>query len=161
MPNHEAPSTPGGYQLAGVRLAGWRVVFAAAGVVVVGRLRLPCPTESQEGEILVAYLRVRGLAFTHIANETGHSPEALRRAIRVKRQGTSRGFPDYIIALPGIGLLIIELKRQRGSVTSQEQKDWVAVLNECPGTAAHICKGGAAAIAVIESYCPRGVAAQF
>lgn len=114
--------------------------------------KLPCPSEAQEGDILVAWLRLKGLAFTHIANETGGSPEAFRRAIRVKRQGVSKGFPDYCIALPGVGVLFIELKRVSGSSTSQEQKDWVAVLNECPGTAAHIAKGARAAISIIESY---------
>jgi hypothetical protein len=65
-------------------------------------MNLPCPTEADEGKILVAYLRTRGFMFTHIPNETGHSPEAKRRAIRMKQQGTSKGFPDYVILLPQI-----------------------------------------------------------
>lgn len=44
-----------------------------------------CPTEAEEGKALVSYLRMRGLTFTHIPNETGSSPEARRRAIRMKQ----------------------------------------------------------------------------
>jgi len=115
---------------------------------------LPCPTESQEGDTLVAYLHVKGLKFTHIPNETGHSQEALRRAVRMKRQGTSKGFPDYVIALPNVGILYIELKRVRGSTTSPEQKEWIEILNQCPGAEAHIAKGAQAAITIIESLLP-------
>lgn len=109
-------------------------------------------TEAQEAEILVAWLRVHRIAFTHIPNETGGSPEAKRRAIRMKRQGTSKGFADYIIALPGTGLLFIELKRVRGSVTSLEQKAWIETLNQCPGSQAFIAKGADVAIKIVESF---------
>lgn len=115
---------------------------------------LPCPTESQEGDMLVAYLRVRGIKFSHIPNATGHTPEAKRRAIMMKRQGTSRGFPDYVIALPGVGIAFIELKRVRGSTTAPEQKEWVEALNACPGAEARICKGFEECKAFIEELYP-------
>lgn len=116
---------------------------------------LPCPTEAQEGAALVAYLRLRGIAFTHVGNETGSDPHARRRAVRMKQQGTSRGFPDYVIALPGVGVLYIELKRVRGSSVSPEQKQWIETLQACPGAAAHIAKGRDDAVRIIESYLPR------
>lgn len=112
------------------------------------------PRESEEGETLVAYLRVRGIKFTHIPNETGGSPEAKRRAIRMKRQGTSKGFPDYIVALPGVGVVYIELKRIKGSSVSPEQVEWIEALNACPGTEARICKGASSAIDFIEELLP-------
>lgn len=52
-------------------------------------------TEQQESELLAAYLRIKGYKFTHIPNETGSDPAAKRRAIRMKRAGTSKGFPDF------------------------------------------------------------------
>lgn len=116
--------------------------------------RSPCPTEFEEGETLVAYLRLRGIAFTHVGNETGSSMEAKRRAVRMKRSGTSRGFPDYVLALPGVGVCYIELKRVHGSAVSPEQKEWIRVLNECPGTEARICRGAAECIEFIEQLCP-------
>lgn len=111
------------------------------------------PTEAQEGDILVAYLRVKGLRFTHVANETGGTPEARRRAIRVKRQGVSKGFPDYVVIVNG-ALVFIELKRQRGSHTSPEQKEWVGALNQVANAQAFICRGAQEAIDIIESVRP-------
>lgn len=105
------------------------------------------PTEAQEGAALVAYLRIRGHMFTHIPNETGGSPEARRRAIRMKQQGTSKGFPDYLI-ITKAGLVAVELKRVKGSKVSPEQIAWVKALGDC-GVTARICKGAEEAIAFI------------
>lgn len=112
---------------------------------------LPCLTEAQEGDVLVAWLRMHNLKFTHIANETGGSDEAKRRAIRVKRQGVSRGFPDYIIYVTS-GTLYVELKRVRGSATSQDQRDWVVFLNKQPASEARICRGASEAINFVGSF---------
>lgn len=109
-----------------------------------------CPTEAQEGLVLVAYLRVKGFKFTHIPNETGGSPEAKRRAIRMKQQGTSRGFLDYLIIVMG-SMVFIELKRQFGSKTSADQKEWVIAINEVGNCEAHIAYGAQDAITIIES----------
>lgn len=106
------------------------------------------PTEAQEGSTLVAYLRVKKLKFTHVANETGGTPEARRRAIRVKQQGVSRGFPDYLIIVNG-RLIAIELKRKKFSATSQQQVEWVAALNAA-NVETRICKGAEEAIKFIE-----------
>jgi Holliday junction resolvase len=113
-------------------------------------------TESQEGDILVAWLRIHDIKFTHIPNETGSSLEAKRRAIRMKRQGTSRGFVDYVVALPGVGVLYIELKRSKKSLSnvSSEQKEWLAVLESCPGAATYLAYGADDAIKFIQSYLP-------
>ena len=111
---------------------------------------LPVPLESEEGNTLVAYLRTRGLKFHHSPNETGSSPEAKRRAVRMKRQGTSSGFPDYTIIVNG-HLIFIELKRRKGSATSQEQHAWIAALNEVNNVQGFIAKGADEAIAIIES----------
>ena len=108
----------------------------------------PCPLEAQEGKTLVAYLRVRGYKFTHIPNETGHDPYSRRRAIRMKQQGTSSGFPDYIIVV-GTRVIGIELKRIRGSKITDEQRAWVKALTDA-GVETRICKGAGEAISFIE-----------
>lgn len=108
----------------------------------------PVPLEAEEGKTLVAYLCIRGYKFTHIPNETGHSPEARRRAIRMKQQGTSKGFPDYVVIV-GNRTIAIELKRQRGSAISTEQREWVAALSAA-GVETRICKGAGESIAFIE-----------
>lgn len=110
------------------------------------------PTEAEEGKVLVAYLRTRGLRFTHIPNETGHSLEARRSAVRMKAQGTSKGFPDYIVLLPQINaILAIELKRQKGSTITPEQKEWVAAFCEISNSEGIIAKGAKDAIDFIEN----------
>lgn len=108
------------------------------------------PTEADEGRALVAYMRLKGYKFAHIANETGHSPEARRRAMRVKQQGVSKGFPDYVVAANG-HLYFIELKRVRGARVTPEQQDWIDAINQLgiPGVSAHICKGAGEVIKVL------------
>jgi hypothetical protein len=112
-------------------------------------MKAPCPTEAQEGETLVAYLRAYGYKFTHIPNETGSSEEAKRRAVRMKRQGVSKGFCDYLIIKAGT-LVAIELKRQHGSRTSPEQLEWLQALAAC-GVEAAVCHGAGEAIEFLES----------
>ena len=107
--------------------------------------------ESEEAKIFVAWLRIHHLHFMHVPSETGGTPEAKRRAIRMKQQGTVSGFPDYIIYIPS-GTLYVELKRIRGSATSQEQKDWVLFLNKQPASEARICKGADMAINFVGSH---------
>jgi hypothetical protein len=107
------------------------------------------PLEADEGKVLVAYLRVKGYRFTHIPNETGQSPEARRRAIRMKQQGTSKGFPDYLV-IKNNTLIVIELKRVRGSTISPEQREWLAALAAC-GIPCFIARGASEAIEAIES----------
>lgn len=110
--------------------------------------KAPVPTESEEAHTLVAYLRIHGYKFHHSANETGHTPEAIRRAVRVKREGTSAGFPDYVIVINNV-LIAIELKRVRGSRVTPEQREWLAVLSAC-GIPSAICHGAAEAIEFIQ-----------
>jgi hypothetical protein len=112
---------------------------------------LPLPTEAEEGKVLVAYLRIRNIKFHHSPNETGSSPEARRRAIRMKQQGTSPGFPDYTIVVGG-HLIFIELKRRKGGSVSPLQHDWIKALNEIDNVQAFVAKGADEAIKIVEAY---------
>lgn len=104
------------------------------------------PTESHEHKLLVAYLRIRGFKFTHVANETGTRNKWI--GVRNKQNGVSRGFPDFLV-IAKERLIAIELKRIKKSVTAPEQTAWLAALNDC-GIAARVCKGHQAAIVFIE-----------
>lgn len=106
------------------------------------------PTEQQEAEALAQYLRIRKYHFTHIPNETGSSPEARRRAVRMKRAGVSRGFPDYLIFKDG-KRFAIELKRRKGGRTTEQQIDWLNVLSKY-GFNVKVCNGAQEAIDFIE-----------
>lgn len=112
-------------------------------------IKVPVPTEAQEARLLVAYLRIKGYRFAHIANETGSGRSARFQGIRNKQQGVSKGFPDYLVVVNN-KVIAIELKRIKGSSTSKEQKEWIEVLNKS-GISAYIAKGADEAIKIIES----------
>lgn len=62
--------------------------------------------------------------------------------------GVSKGVPD-LFAIVNNQLIGIEMKRTKGSVTSQEQKDWIEKLNKA-GVPTRICKGSIEAINFIK-----------
>ena len=106
------------------------------------------PTEQQEAEAFATYCRIKNYDFTHIPNETGSDPRARARAVRMKRAGVSRGFPDYLIFANG-NRYAIELKRTKGSSTSAEQLKWLKTL-ESYGFKTKVCKGALEAIEFLE-----------
>ena len=110
------------------------------------------PTEAQEATTLVAYLRLRGFKFTHVSNETGAGNNAKWQGIRNKRQGLSKGFPDYLVIVDD-KLVAIELKRLKRSRTTPEQLDWLKALSRT-GAHAIVAHGAKEAIDYIETIEP-------
>jgi hypothetical protein len=113
------------------------------------------PLEDEEQETVVEYLELRGLKFTAIPNST--FTKSWSQKNKNRRVGLRAGLPDLLIALPGTGILFIEMKRLEGSTTSAKQKAWIETLNKCPGAQAYVCKGAVEAIAIIDKYLPSGV----
>ena len=111
------------------------------------------PTEQQEAETFATWLTIHGYKFTHIPNETGGDTRARLRGLRMKRAGTSKGFPDYLIFANG-ERIAIELKRQKGGKTSPEQREWLGVLAQY-GFHAAVCNGAREAIEFIEEVVRR------
>jgi hypothetical protein len=116
------------------------------------------PLESEEAHTSMQYMQARGLKFTHVKNETGMADERGKiknfRALMDYQDGVSPGFPDFIIVLPGIGLLVPELKREKGNEATPSQLDWITALNTIPGVEARVCKGAKELIAFIEEFYP-------
>ncbi len=121
------------------------------------------PLEKEEAETAMQYLQTRGLMFTHVKNEIGFSDQrelangrVIRnfQAMRDYQLGVSKGFPDFVIVLPHVGLLIVELKRQKGNEVTPEQQAWIDALNTIPGVQAACCKGAAALIELVEQFYP-------
>lgn len=108
------------------------------------------PKEEDEQIGFVNYCRAKGYKVHHCANEVGGSSQAMKmRAIKAKRLGTSKGFPDLLIFVPIYGQdeiadayqpIAIEMKRRKGSVTSPEQKVWGAILSKS-GIPFKVCHG--------------------
>lgn len=112
----------------------------------------PPPSEDEEQIVLVEYLETRGLKFTAVPNSTYTKSWSVKT--RNKKLGLRPGLPDVLVALPGIGLAFIELKRVRLGVVSEVQKEWIDVLNMCPGTEARVCRGAIEAIRFVEELSP-------
>lgn len=123
------------------------------------RSKTVVPLEEEEQIALVQWCHLNGIICHHSGNEIGGSTQAMKaRAIKMKRLGTSKGFPDLLIFIPILGTtgepdayqpLAIEMKRIKGSTTSKEQKEWLKVL-EMAGIPGAVCKGAEAAIKFIE-----------
>ena len=116
--------------------------------------KVPPISEEAEQIAFVQYLEARGLLYSAIPNST-YSPHMSVKA-RNKRMGVRPGVPDMVVVLPGIGIAWVELKRTKGGVVSEYQKQWVEALNTVPGNEARVCRGCEEAIRFIEELSPSG-----
>lgn len=117
------------------------------------------PTEEQEQMAFVNWCRLNKYKIHHSANEVGGSTQQMKlRAIKAKKMGTSKGFPDLLIFVPICGIedeidayqpIAIEMKRTKGSTTSIEQRIWGDIL-EKSGIPFKVCKGCDEAIAFVK-----------
>lgn len=87
------------------------------------------PTEDQEQVKLATWLNLHGIRFYAIPNGGRRN---LMEAFKFKRTGVSPGVPDICVPVPSGRYhgLYIELKRQKGGKTSQNQLDWLNYLRE-------------------------------
>ena len=123
--------------------------------------KVPVPKEDEEQIAFVTWCHLQGIIVHHSGNEIGGSSAAVKvRAIKMKKMGTSKGFPDLLCFLPVPSLIdgkidsyqpvAIEMKRVKGSTTSPEQKKWLQIL-ELAGIPCAVCKGCQAAIDFVKS----------
>lgn len=69
-------------------------------------------------------------------------------AARLKAEGVVAGVPDLFI--PAWGLWV-EMKRSKGGVASEKQKDWIEYLRDC-GYSAIVCPGALTAIDTVKEF---------
>jgi len=74
-------------------------------------------------------------------------------AMKAKAEGEKNGIPDLFLPLPTSEYhgLFIEMKKLKGGVVSEYQKDWLERLNTA-GYKAVVCKGHLEAISVLCEY---------
>ena len=123
------------------------------------RLSSIVPSEEDEQIVFVQWCRLNHMLVHHSPNETwGSTPSMKARAIKMKRLGTSKGFPDLLVFIPVNGFdghtdayqaVAIEMKRKKGARTSDEQKEWLKVL-ELAGIPCAVCKGADKAIEFVK-----------
>ena len=109
-------------------------------------------SEANQQEIVVKYLRLAYPTALYCASAGGMRTSYLQ-AIKMKRTGYVKGFPDLFIYEPNQDYkgLAIEMKKEKGGVASPEQKWWQEQLRN-RGYSSYICKGSEEAIKVIDEY---------
>lgn len=124
---------------------------------------LPVPSESEEQQCLFRWAAYQNGRFPELAL-LYHVPNGGSRrkaeAGRFRAEGVKAGVPDLClpVARGGYHGLYIELKRQKGSKTSEDQKRWLSELAG-QGYFAALCKGWEAAAKVITEYLSMDAAA--
>lgn len=114
------------------------------------------PTEEQEQEAVFQWAEIMSNRYPEL-QLLAHIPNGGLRskseAVRFKRAGVKKGFPDLIlpVARKGYHGLFIEMKRQKGGRLSQEQKYWLDALFQ-QGYLAVRCDGADEAIAILQKY---------
>ena len=103
--------------------------------------------EKDECFLLVEYMELKNLKFSHIHHEMFTRSYAQKN--KAKALGVRSGVPDYIICLKD-KLLFIEMKRLKGGKTSNDQAEWIESLNGIPNVEAVVCCGFDEAKAVID-----------
>jgi hypothetical protein len=109
-------------------------------------------SESNQQEIVIKYLRLAYPDALYCASAGGMRTSYLQ-AVKMKRTGYVKGFPDLFIYEPRGEFhgLAIEMKKEKGGVASPEQKRWQDDLRN-RGYCSYICKGKDEAIKIIDEY---------
>jgi hypothetical protein len=116
------------------------------------RRKVSPESEANQQELVIKYLRLAYPDALYCASAGGMRTSYLQ-AVKMKRTGYVKGFPDLFIYEPRneYNGLAIEMKKEKGGVASPEQKRWQEQLRN-RGYASYICKGSEDAIKVIDEY---------
>jgi hypothetical protein len=107
--------------------------------------QIPIPSESVEQICLFRWAMYEESKYPELALMY-HVPNGGKRNIttakRLKAEGVKPGVPDIHLPVPRKGFhgLYIELKKQRGSSTTENQDYWIEALN-AQGYCAVVCRG--------------------
>jgi hypothetical protein len=101
------------------------------------------PKEDHEQITFVVWLKKQGYWVSASANGGSRN---LFEAMKFKRMGVSKGYPDVFVPLPAGPYhgFFIEMKRQKGGKVSEEQREWLEYLRN-QGYYAEVAKGCAEA----------------
>lgn len=111
-------------------------------------MKTPVLSEYQEGKIFVAWLRKKGLLFSHLPLNTWTG--SYKQLAKNKASGVCKGVPDYVIVLKD-KILFVELKKSKGGKISKEQRAWLLALSNA-GAHTSVCRGAKEAIQFVEQF---------
>jgi len=106
--------------------------------------------EVQSG--VVKYLQIMYPKARYCAS-LGGIRTSFRQAVRAKATGYVKGFPDLQICMPTNKYhgLFLEIKKDKKSYATKEQKEWIAYLNDV-GYCARVTKGFDESVQTIRDY---------
>lgn len=117
-----------------------------------------CPTEHEEQVIVFKWAEINSELYPQlkllfaIPNGSYKSKQSARK---FAAEGLKSGVPDICLPVPSADgryhALYIELKRQKGGKVSDQQKEWIGLL-QFYGSQAWVCKGAEEAITKIYEY---------
>jgi hypothetical protein len=115
------------------------------------------PYEIEEQEAVLEYCDIWHMPHFHVNNEMWTT--SWKQKNTAKRLGTKSGVPDLFVFVPlgrntvtnepAYKLITIEMKRRKGSSTSETQKEWGRIFNQAAIPHA-VCKGATEAINFIK-----------
>jgi hypothetical protein len=119
-------------------------------------MKSKAPLESTEQELLFAWARHHERFYPELKwLHSSLNGVRLRpvQAVRAKKQGMKKGVADICLPVRNKNYsgLYIELKRLKGSTTSQEQKEFIEFVSS-QGYLGKICLGANEAIKLIKNY---------
>jgi hypothetical protein len=121
------------------------------------RVKAPVPLEHEEQVDVMKWAEIQGMNVPALrllfAIPNGGYRLPIGLAKKMQRAGLKAGVPDLCLPVPSgqFAALYVEMKRVKGSTTSEEQESWHAALRE-RGNRVEICRGAGEAIAVIRDY---------
>jgi len=108
------------------------------------------PLETEEQQTVVQFLELKRLKFSAIPNST--YTKSWKQKTKNKLDGLRAGLPDLLVVTKK-HLLFIEMKRKKGGIVSNVQKEWITALNGInDDVVAQVCCGADEAIDFINKY---------
>lgn len=117
-------------------------------VILQNNMNIPILTEEQEQILLVNYLDILGIKYTHIASSTFTKSWKVKN--RNKAMGVRPGLPDLVMIIND-NVVFMELKRTKGGVLSPYQKEWIKDLKACVNVEVFVCAGFQQAKEVVDN----------
>lgn len=113
------------------------------------------PSEAREQQTVAMWLDAHRIDYFHVPNETG-TAHGYGLRLKMARLGVKPGVPDIVIIEPpplvlGAAGAVIEMKRVRGSKTTEAQLEWLERFKR-RGWAWAICKGADDALARLAEW---------
>lgn len=114
--------------------------------------------EDHEQYVVIQFCDARDIDVFHVPNSTWTKSIMVRT--RNTLLGVRAGIPDLWFPIPGVGMVVIEMKRPKRKGASNNyptpaQRVWIEKLNAVPGVEAFTAYGADEAIEILKRFHPK------